>query len=248
MSDSVRGRSVLVSGGGGGMGRGSALALGREGAKVVVADVNADAAEAVAREVTDLGGQASALALDVTDASSCERAVESTLRTYGGVDILVNFAGISPKSDVLTGPDDVWHRTLAINLTGTFYLTRAAARPMVERKQGTMILIASDRGLYGSKNGSAYAASKAGVIAYMKSLALELGQYQVTVNAINPGTTTTPRQVAGKSPEQLAKQRASDPLGVVSTPDNIAEIVLFLAGPGGRFMTGQLITTRMRVG
>ena len=109
-----------------------------------------------------------------------------------------------------------------------------------------MVFIASDRALYGKESGSAYASSKAGVIALVKSLALELGRHGVTANVLNPGTTDTPLARLGASAETLAKRVAEDPLGRLSTPEEIAELIQFLAFTAGRFMTGQLITTRMR--
>jgi NAD(P)-dependent dehydrogenase (short-subunit alcohol dehydrogenase family) len=135
-----------------------------------------------------------------------------------------------------------------MNLHGTMYVTRAVARAMVPRGTGTMVLIASDRGLLGDKSRSAYAASKGGVIAYAKTLALELGPHGITVNALNPGTTDTPA-VRRSMPPALREQRIkTDPLGKLSESEDIAEEVLFLAGPAARFMTGQLMTTRMRAG
>jgi len=242
------GKAAIVGGGAGGMGRASALALARRGASVVVADLNADAAAGVVREIEAGGGRAHTQPFDAADLSSAEAVVARTLDLYGRLDVLANFVGLSLKGEVLTVADDVWHRTMAVNLDGTFYLTRAAARPMVAQGSGTMILVASDRGLYGKKGGAHFAASKAGIIAYAKSLALELGRSGVTVNALNPGTTDTPHVHESTPEEVLAARRAFDPLGKLSTPEDIAEIVLFLAGPGGRFMTGQLITTRMRNG
>ena len=206
----------------------------------------------VASETVDVplveGGTVQAFPLDISSAASCEALVASTLSRWGRVDVLANFAGISPKGEVLSVADEVWHQTLAVNLTGSFYLTRAVARPMVAQGGGTMILIASDRGIYGKKNGAHFAASKAGIVGYAKSLALELGKHNVTVNALNPGTTDTPHIHESTSAEIIASRLAYDPLGKLSTPENIAEIILFLAGPGGEFITGQLFTTRMRAG
>jgi len=125
-------------------------------------------------------------------------------------------------------------------------VTRAAARAMIPAGGGTMILIASDRGLLGAVNRSAYAASKGGVIAYFKSLAIELAPHGITVNALNPGTTDTPLVRAGMPADLWASRLKTDPLGKMSQPEDIAETVLFLAGAGGRYMTGQLVTTRMR--
>jgi 3-oxoacyl-[acyl-carrier protein] reductase len=174
--------------------------------------------------------------------------VEQTLAMFGRIDILAHCAGVAPRKPVLEMSDEEWHQVLGINLDGTFYVARAVARPMVQRGSGTMILIASDRGTYGLAGGSHYSASKAGVVAFAKSLALELGPQGVTVNALNPGTTDTPLARGTLTDEEWQKRWSQDPLGRLSTPDDIAEIILFLAGPGGKIMTGQLLTTRMRFG
>ena len=246
--DDITGKVAIVAGGGGGMGSATARAFARRSAKVLVADLDEAAAAAVVADIQREGGDALAFAFDAARRESAEAVAAAALRRWGRIDVLANFVGLSLKGEVLDVSDEVWHRTIATNLDGTFYLTRAVARPMVERRAGTMVLVASDRGLYGKKGGAHFAASKAGIIAYAKSLALELGRYSVTVNALNPGTTDTPHVHESTPEEVLAARRAFDPLGKLSTPEDIAEIVLFLAGPGGRFMTGQLITTRMRNG
>jgi NAD(P)-dependent dehydrogenase (short-subunit alcohol dehydrogenase family) len=189
-----------------------------------------------------------AIEVDVSQSRSADAMVATTLAAFGQVDVLVHCAGVRGRGEVLALSDEHWREVLAVNLDGTFYATRATGRLMAARGSGTMVIIASDRGLYGSRGGSNYAASKGAVIAYVKSLALELGPRGVTVNAINPGTTDTPQAHKSLTEEQLRQKAASDPLGRISTPENIAEIILFLAGPGGKFMTGQLLTTRMRVG
>src|SRR5262249_50676598 len=133
-----------------------------------------------------------------------------------------------------------------VNLDGTFFVTRAVARGMVERRSGAIVLLSSDRGVTGMRSGPAYAASKGGVLAYAKSLALELGASGVTVNAVNPGTTDTAMARSGTSDANWAERERRDPLGRLSLPEEIAQIVLFLAVPERRFMTGQVVSTRMR--
>src|ERR1019366_2622051 len=133
--------------------------------------------------------------------------------------------------------DDEWHAVIRVNLDGTMFVTRAVARTMIPRRAGTMVLIASDRGLLGDKGRSAYAASKGGVIAYSKSLALELGQYDVTVNALNPGTTNS-HEIRPGTVSLRDDRLKMDPLGKLSEPEDIAEMLLFLVGPAARFMTG----------
>jgi NAD(P)-dependent dehydrogenase (short-subunit alcohol dehydrogenase family) len=248
MSVDLRGRVALVTGGASGIGLACARLLAANHASVVVADRNAAGAESAALAIVDAGGDALALRVEIGDSASVQTMVDQTLARYKQIDILVHCAGVSPRKNVVDMTDDDWHRVIAINLDGTMYVSRAVARHMLPRKRGTMILIASDRGLLGQSAKSAYAASKGGVIAFAKSLALELGPHEITVNALNPGTTDTPL-VRSEMPQALWDQRVkADPLGKLSEPEDIAEIVLFLAGSAGRFMTGQLITTRMRFG
>jgi 3-oxoacyl-[acyl-carrier protein] reductase len=215
---------------------------------VVVADRNITAAESVKALIAIQERATMALAVDVAEPQSVQAMVTQTLSAFGQIDILVHCAGIGPRKPVLEMSDEDWHQVIGINLDGTFYVTRAVARAMVERGAGTMILMASDRGLYGLAAGAHYAASKGGVIAFMKSLALELGPRGVTVNAINPGTTDTPMARGTLTPEEWQRRWVQDPLGRLSRPEDIAEIVLFLASSGAKFMTGQLMTTRMRFG
>ena len=238
-------RTALVTGGASGIGRACALLLAANGARVVVADRNADGANAVQAEI---GANAIAITVDVADSAAVQAMADRTMAAFGRIDILVHCAGISPRKAVVDMSDEDWRGVIAVNLDGTMYATRAVARVMLPVANGTMILIASDRGLLGQANKSAYAASKGGVIAYAKSLALELAAHGITVNAINPGTTDTPLVRANMPPELWESRLKTDPLGKMSQPEDIAEMVLFLAGAGGRFMTGQLMTTRMRFG
>jgi NAD(P)-dependent dehydrogenase (short-subunit alcohol dehydrogenase family) len=243
MKIDLNGKAALVTGGASGIGRACALLLAANGARVAVADRNAGGAKDVQ---TEIGANAIALAVDVADSAGVQTMTDQTLAAFGRIDILVHCAGVSPRRPVVEMSDEEWRSTLAINLDGTMFVTRAVARAMIAAAAGTMIVIASDRGLLGAVNKSAYAASKGGVIAYFKSLAVELGPHGITVNAINPGTTDTPLVRAGMPAELWASRLKTDPLGKMSQPEDIAEMVLFLAGAGGRFMTGQLITTRMR--
>jgi NAD(P)-dependent dehydrogenase (short-subunit alcohol dehydrogenase family) len=237
---------ALVTGGGSGIGRAAALVLARRGVQIGVADLDDVQSATVADDVVARGGDAVSLPVDVADPLSVERMVEAMDSHYGGIDILVHAAGVMSGRPVLEMSLEEWRRTLAINLDGTFYVTRSVARVMCREQAGTMVLLASDRGLYGHRGRSSYAASKGGVIAYMRSLALELGEHGVTVNAINPGVTDTALAREALPGDLMEKRMEQDPLGRVSTPEDIAEIVLFLSTQANDFMTGQLITTRMR--
>jgi len=248
MTIDLTGRVALVTGGASGIGLACARLLAHNRAAVAIADRNVAGAEQAAATIAAADGDALALAVEIGDSTSVDAMVASTLARYARIDILVHCAGVSPRKSVVEMSDDDWHRVIAINLDGTMYVARAVARHMLPRRSGTMILIASDRGLLGQAAKSAYAASKGGVIAFAKSLALELGPHDITVNALNPGTTDTPLVRAEMPPALWERRVNEDPLGKLSEPEDVAEIVLFLAGAAGRFMTGQLITTRMRFG
>ena len=242
----VRDKVAIVTGGASGIGRAAALALAANGARVVVSDRNAGGAREVRAAIAAKGGSSIDVATDVADSAQTRALVERTAREYGRIDVLVHAAGICPRRPFLEMSDEDWRDVLRVNLDGTFYVTRDVGRVMAAQRGGTMILITSDRGLYGSIEYAHYAASKGGMIALMKSLALTMGKHGVTVNGVNPGLTDTP--LARAANPQWEEKTALDVLGGHSQPEEIAEIVLFLAGTAGAFMTGQTVTTRMRYG
>ena len=243
---SLQDKVVIVTGGASGMGRASAVRLAAAGGRIVVADRDASGARRVREEIAAAGAQAIDVALDVGNAAEVAALVKSTLDRFERIDVLVHCAGICPRKPLLEMSDDEWRDVLRVNLDGTFYVTRDVARVMAAQRAGTMILVASDRGVHGSIDYAHYAASKGGMIALAKSLALALGRYGVTVNTLNPGITDTPLARSAVT-EWDAKMRL-DVLGKCSEPEEIAETVLFLAGTAGRYMTGQLVGTRMRYG
>jgi NAD(P)-dependent dehydrogenase (short-subunit alcohol dehydrogenase family) len=242
----VEGKSVIITGGASGMGRASALLLARHGAKVIVADRNGGGARATAKEITAAGGAAVHVAVDVGESSEVARLVQLARDVHGGVDVLLHAAGICPRKPLLEMADADWREVMRVNLDGTFFITRDVGRVMAAQKSGTMILVTSDRGVYGSIDYAHYAASKGGMIALTKSLALSLGKFGVTINALNPGITDTP--LAREAVTQWEEKMRLDVLGKYSLPEEIAEMVLFLAGTAGNFMTGQILGTRMRYG
>src|SRR5581483_5169299 len=185
------GQTVIVTGGGSGIGRAVARALGEAGATVVVADLASEQAEAAAAEIAAGGSRALAVPTDVADPASVQRLVEQAIASYGTVDALVHCAGITHYDDVLEMPVETWDRIIAVNLRGTFLCTQAVLRQMVPRRQGRVVLFASQRGVDGQARGSHYAASKGGVIAFMRSVAHEMAPHGITVNAVAPGTTNT---------------------------------------------------------
>ncbi len=243
---SVQGKVVLATGAASGLGRASAVLLGAQGASVVVADRDAVGAESAAAEIVAAGGRAIAVGCDVGDSSAVASLVSRTLAEFGRIDVLMHAAGICPRSPLLEMSDDQWRDVLRVNLDGTFFVTRDVGRVMASQRSGTMILVTSDRGVHGSVDYAHYAASKGGMIALTKSLALTLGKFGVTVNGLNPGITDTP--LARAAVVQWKEKMALDVLGRYSEPEEIAQTVLFLAGTAGSFMTGQIVSVRMRYG
>ena len=243
---SVQDKVAIVTGGGSGIGRASALRLAAKGATVVVADWNVESAADTARQITASGGRATEAGGDLGKSKDARRLVEHTLASFGKIDVLVHCAGICPRKPFLEMTEEDWHEVLRVNLDSSFFMTQAVAKVMVPVKRGTIILLTSDRGVHGSIDYAHYAASKGGQIALTKSLALSLGKHGITVNAINPGLTDTP--LGRKANPNWDDKLAVDVLGKTSQPEEIAEIVLFLAGTAGAFMTGQIVSTRMRLG
>jgi len=243
---SVQNKVAIVTGSASGLGRASALTLAAHGAKVVAADVNAAGSHKVCDEIVAAGGTAIAVECDVSDPASVSRLVARTQSEFGRVDVLLHAAGICPRKPLLEMRDDEWRRVLSVNLDGSFYVTRDVGRLMAAQKSGTMILVTSDRGVHGSIDYAHYAASKGGMIALTKSLALTLGKHGITVNGINPGLSDTPMGRAAAV--QWQEKMALDVLGKASRPDEIADLVLFLAGTAGAFMTGQIVSVRTRYG
>lgn len=239
-------KAVIVTGGASGMGRAAAMLLAAHGGRVAVADRDAEGARRVRDEIESQGGSAIDIAVDVGDAADVAQLVTRVQQAFGRVDVLLHAAGICPRQPLLEMSNDAWREVMRINLDGTFYITRDVGRIMASQGSGTMILVASDRGVHGSIDYAHYAASKGGMIALTKSLALTLGRHGVTVNALNPGLTDTP--LARAAVAQWQEKMALDVLGRCSLPEEIAEIVLFLAGTAGKFMTGQIVGTRMRYG
>ena len=237
----MKDKVALITGGASGIGKASARLLAERGARVVVADVDADGAAATAREIGGI-----CCTTDVGDSGAVAAMVARTVDAYGRIDVLLHAAGIFPRNPYFEMSDEAWRHVLRVNLDGTFYVTREVGRVMRAQRAGTMILMTSDRGIQGSADFAHYAASKGGMLALVKSLALALGKDKVTVNGINPGLTDTPLARAG-NPDWQEKQ-ALDVLGGHSLPEQVAEIVLFLAATGGAFMTGQIVSTRMRHG
>ena len=233
---------IIVTGGAGGIGSGICRGLADDGHKVVIADFDRQGAERLAREI---GKEALAVGVDVGDKQSVKEMVDETVRRFGWIDVLLNGAGIMPRRPVKDISEEEWDRVIRINLKGVFLCSQAAARYMTERKQGRIISIASGRGIAGAPGAAHYAASKAGVIAFTKSLAVELAPENVLVNAIAPGVTDTPMSQAGFTEEEQRRRRALSPLIGGYTPlEEIVGLVRYLISDATKNVTGQLFLLR----
>ncbi|MEU1805187.1 SDR family NAD(P)-dependent oxidoreductase [Streptomyces sp. NPDC019937] len=233
----LQGRTALVTGGASGIGRAIAAAYVREGARVVIADRDASRAAAASAGT----GAAGHVALDVTDPTAVEAVTGAVAREHGGIDILVNAAGILTEAPLTEMDPRLWSETIAVDLTGVFLCCRYVVPGMAERGWGRVINIASQLGIKGGRSLSHYAAAKAGVIGLTKSLALEVAERGVLVNAIAPGPIDTP-MVAGITAEWKAAKQAELPLGRFGRPEEVAPTAVLLAGdPGGNLYVGQTL-------
>jgi 3-oxoacyl-[acyl-carrier protein] reductase len=237
----LAGKVAVVTGGAQGIGRAIALGLGREGAKVVVADLQADKARNVAGELQALGSEALAVEANVANESSVKRLADATFDRFERVDILVNDAGVYLKSPVVGISEELWDRTIDVNLGGNFLCSRAFIPSLRKQKSGRIISIASGIAHYGAKEFAPYAASKAAIIGFVKALAREVGSDGITVNAICPGVANTAMPRTHRTEEDLMARLRSNPLGHVLEPEDFVGPILFLASDAASYVTGQAI-------
>ena len=238
----LEGKVAVVTGASRGIGRAIAEELAAEGAKVVVNyHANAAAAEEVVGGITARGGTAVALQADVSDFAAAAALIKAAIETYGAIDILVNNAGTTRDTLLLSMKEDEWDVVLTTNLKSVFNTCKAVTRPMVRRKQGGRIInISSVSGIVGQPGQTNYAASKAGIIGFSKSMAKELGSRNITVNVVAPGFV--PTDLTAIMPEGLVKQTlAFIPLGRWGEAREIAHAVAFLASDKAAYITGAVI-------
>jgi NAD(P)-dependent dehydrogenase (short-subunit alcohol dehydrogenase family) len=238
----LAGKVALVTGAQQGIGKAIALAYGREGASVVINYLdNQAAAEEIASQIRTLGQRAVPIAGDVAQAADVRRMVAAG-ESLGGIDILVNNAGIFPRVEFLDMTEVQWDEVLNVNLKGTFLCTQAVAQKLVERgRAGAVINLASSAAFRSSPRGVHYVASKAGIVGVTRATALELAPYRVRVNAIAPGTTDTAQPRYGMSEEELQAAGRQVPLGRMGTPEDVADLAVFLASDEARHITGQTL-------
>ena len=243
----LSGKTVIVTGGGGGIGGATCRRFAEEGAKVAVFDMNLEAAEKVATDIRAAGGEASAFQCDITQRDQVDAAVQAAEATLGPIAVLVNNAGWDVfKPFTKTVPAE-WDKLIAINLTGALHMLHAVLPGMAERKAGRIVNIASDAARGGSSGEAVYSACKGGLVALSKTLAREHARQNITVNVVCPGPTDT-ALLAGvaegaRDPAKLLEAfRSAIPLGRLGQPDDLASAIAFFGSDDAGFITGQVIS------
>jgi 3-hydroxybutyrate dehydrogenase len=248
---SLKGKRVLITGGGRGIGRSAALAFAAAGASVAVSARSTAEIEQVAAEVSALGSKGIAVPCDVTDPAQVAEMVARTIEELGGLDILINNAGAGESHKIIGHPDDMWHRLININLNSVYYVTKAAVPHMVRQNWGRIITEASIASKVGSKYMAAYTASKHGVLGLTRVLAVELVSYNITANAICPGYVDTPMTddtvdnivTLTGMPTEKARQTLENlsPQARLMDPQEVADLAVYLATDAARGINGQAI-------
>jgi NAD(P)-dependent dehydrogenase (short-subunit alcohol dehydrogenase family) len=235
---------VVITGAGSGIGRATALAFGREGAKVVAADIDLAAAEATAEQIEAVGGQAEALQVDVSVAADVERMVTTTVERLGRLDVLVNNAGVFFQLPVVQVPEEQWDWLMSINLRGVYLGCKLAVPQMIRQGKGAIVNTASIAGLRGFGGYGTYGAAKGGVVQLTKALAVEVARVGIRVNCVCPGIIETAMLDRGVAQMGLDKTAfvqlagAAHPMGRIGRPEEVAAAILFLASDDASFITG----------
>lgn len=243
----LNGKTVIVTGGAGGIGTAVCQQFAKYGAKVAIFDLDGDAAQALATQLNQAGHDAVAYPVDITDSVAVQNAVDQVGNELGPIDVLVNNAGWDYGARFIDTEPDIWQKIVAINLFGPLNMHRSVLKVMTDRGTGRIVNIASDAGRVGSSGEAVYSACKGGIIAFSKTIAREVARKQINVNVVCPGPTDTSlfRDFAGEgeSAEKLknALTRAI-PFGRLGQPDDLAGAICFLASDGAAFITGQVLS------
>ncbi len=239
------GRTCLVTGAGRGLGRAMALGLAQAGGRLMLVDVNTDDLAGVEAELRSAGGQAATAVVDVGDEGQVQACIAETLRRFGGLQVLVNNAGVTSRSPFEDLPLEDWEHVLRVNLTGTYLCSKHGARAMIGHGGGSIINIASMSGLVGNRGGdnSHYCATKGGVIALTRSLAVEWARHGIRVNAVAPGYCVTPMTDRLKQRDPAFYQELIDrvPLGRFGTGQDLAGAVIYLASDASAYVSGSVL-------
>jgi NAD(P)-dependent dehydrogenase (short-subunit alcohol dehydrogenase family) len=236
----LQGRVAAITGGALGIGRATARLFAAEGATVALGDVEVTGAEAVAKEIVEGGGRAIAVGVDVGDAGQVQAFVDRIVGELGSLDVMFANAGIAHSAPFLEHPETQWHRVLRVNLTGVFLCCQAAARQMVKQGGGRIIATASINGFRGVENLVGYNVAKAGVIELTKTMAVELAQHRIAVNAIAPAQIDT-RLTRSLPEDARARRLARIPMGRFGDVDEVARAALFLASDDASYITGHTL-------
>lgn len=236
----LKDKVALVTGAGRGIGRAISLKLAEAGATIALNDIIPENIHAVAREIEKAGGKAVAYPSDISQIDEVERMVNMILEDLKTINILVNNAGITRDNLLLRMKEEEWESVLKVNLTGAFNVTKVVAKTMIKQREGKIVNISSVIGLVGNAGQANYAASKAGLIGFTKSISKELASRNINVNAIAPGYIQT--EMTEKLPEKVKAELIQRiPLGYLGNPEDVAQVVLFLVSSASRYITGQVI-------
>ncbi|MBM7568404.1 glucose 1-dehydrogenase [Paenibacillus sacheonensis] len=243
----LQGKSAVITGAASGMGKSMALLFASEGASVVVADINASAVDTVVQEIASAGGSAKGVTVNVTNEEDVARMIDTAVESFGKLDILVNNAGVMDammSAEAVT--DAMWDKVMSINVTGPMRAIRKAIPIMKEQGQGVIINTASVGGLFGSRAGLAYTASKHAVVGMTKNVGFQYGKLGIRCNAIAPGAVMTNIGIGGSEPDPYGLEQAMAGMGLQRTqpgdPNDIASVALFLASDDAKFVNGTVVT------
>ncbi len=244
--DELVGKKAIITGGASGIGRAAALLFAGAGAAVVIADIDDQGGDAVVKKIHAGGGEGIYVHCDVTKAEDCQRTVQKTIDSFGGVDILFNNAGIVRRASVIDTTEEQWERVMAVNVKSIFLMSKYTIPHMVQAGGGVILNTSSGWGLVGGRDAVSYCASKAAVVNLTRAMALDHGAQNIRVNCICPGDTDTPmlrveaRQL-GENEKTFLDDAAERPLQRIGTPQDIAQAVLYLCSDAASYVTGSTL-------